>query len=62
MADLARVVADAAAASGFSGVGRVDRVSIRSEHDPERALTWTVASNTTDGAWPLAGALEACLG
>jgi len=28
-------------------------VSFRSVHDPERRVTHTVISNTTDGAWPL---------
>lgn len=32
-------------------------VSFRSVHDPERYVTWTVISNTTDGAWPVAGRL-----
>jgi CubicO group peptidase (beta-lactamase class C family) len=29
-------------------------VSFRSGHDPSRALTHTVVSNTSDGAWPIA--------
>ena len=29
-------------------------VSFRSVHDPRASLTYTVISNTTDGAWPLA--------
>lgn len=29
-------------------------VSFRSVHDPTRSLTYTVISNTTDGAWPIA--------
>jgi hypothetical protein len=29
-------------------------VSFRSEHDPNSGATWTVVSNTSDGAWPLA--------
>jgi CubicO group peptidase (beta-lactamase class C family) len=29
-------------------------VSFRSVHDPERAITYTVLSNTSEGAWPLA--------
>ncbi len=29
-------------------------VSFRSVHDPEQAITYTVLSNTSDGAWPLA--------
>lgn len=28
-------------------------VSFRSAHDPRSARTWTVMSNTTDGAWPI---------
>jgi CubicO group peptidase (beta-lactamase class C family) len=28
-------------------------VSFRSVHDPRTSVTWTVVSNTTDGAWPL---------
>ncbi|WP_448628476.1 serine hydrolase domain-containing protein [Geodermatophilus sp. URMC 64] len=33
-------------------------VSFRSVHDPERGLTHTVLSNTTDGAWPPARLLR----
>jgi hypothetical protein len=29
-------------------------VSFRAVHDPAEALTHTVMSNTTDGAWPIA--------
>ena len=29
-------------------------VSFRSAHDPRNAVTYTVVSNTTDGAWPMA--------
>ncbi|MEV4508482.1 serine hydrolase domain-containing protein [Dactylosporangium sp. NPDC049525] len=29
-------------------------VSFRSVHNPATALTWTVVSNTSDGAWPVA--------
>ncbi|GAB3842195.1 serine hydrolase domain-containing protein [Dactylosporangium cerinum] len=29
-------------------------VSFRSVHDPSAALTWTVVSNSSDGAWPVA--------
>jgi CubicO group peptidase (beta-lactamase class C family) len=29
-------------------------VSFHSVHDRERAVTWTVVSNTSDGAWPIA--------
>ena len=34
--------------------------SFRSEHVPGRA-SWSVLSNTTDGAWPVAAALDALL-
>jgi CubicO group peptidase (beta-lactamase class C family) len=37
-------------------------VSFRSVHDPIRDLTYTVLSNTTDGAWPLARHLAEQLG
>jgi CubicO group peptidase (beta-lactamase class C family) len=33
-------------------------VSFRSVHDPSAAATWTVVSNTSDGAWPIAGLLD----
>ncbi len=36
-------------------------VSFRSVHDPARAITHTVISNTTDGAWPLTRLLDAAL-
>ncbi len=32
-------------------------VSFRSEHDRRSGLTWTVISNTSEGAWPVARAL-----
>lgn len=32
-------------------------ISFRSVHRPSTAITWTVASNWTDGAWPLADEL-----
>jgi CubicO group peptidase (beta-lactamase class C family) len=32
-------------------------VSFRSAHDPQTATTWTVVSNSSDGAWPVARAL-----
>jgi CubicO group peptidase (beta-lactamase class C family) len=32
-------------------------VSFRSVHDPTRSITYTVISNTTDGAWPVADLL-----
>lgn len=37
-------------------------VSFRSMHDPERRVTWTVVSNTSDDAWPIARALAEQLG
>jgi hypothetical protein len=33
-------------------------VSFHSVHDPGADLTWTVISNTTDGAWPVARLLR----
>jgi CubicO group peptidase (beta-lactamase class C family) len=36
-------------------------ISFRSVHDPEADSTWTVVSNTSDGAWPLVKALYARL-
>ena len=36
-------------------------VSFRSVHDPSAAATWTVVSNTTDGAWAIAGLLDEML-
>jgi CubicO group peptidase (beta-lactamase class C family) len=36
--------------------------SFRSVHDPERRLTWTVLSNTSEGAWPVARRLGELLG
>lgn len=37
-------------------------VSFFSDHDPAGGLTWTVISNTTDGAWPMVRHLSAVLG
>jgi hypothetical protein len=37
-------------------------VSFRSVHDPARRLAWTVLSNTTDGAPPVARRLRDALG
>jgi hypothetical protein len=34
-------------------------VSFRSLHRPSSGLTWTVVSNWSDGAWPVARALAA---
>jgi CubicO group peptidase (beta-lactamase class C family) len=36
-------------------------VSFRSVHDPGRALTWTVISNTSEGAWPIVSLLKESL-
>ena len=36
-------------------------VAFRSTHDPGRALTHTVISNTTDGAWPIVRLLSELL-
>jgi CubicO group peptidase (beta-lactamase class C family) len=37
-------------------------VSFTSAHDPSTDLTWTVLSNTDDGAWPVARAIRSVLG
>jgi CubicO group peptidase (beta-lactamase class C family) len=37
-------------------------VSFRTHHDPTSGDTWTVVANWTDGAWPVADAIEAALG
>jgi CubicO group peptidase (beta-lactamase class C family) len=42
-------------------VGSDAGVSFRSVHDPHRGLTYTVLSNTSQGAWPLATHLEGAL-
>jgi hypothetical protein len=34
-------------------------VSFRSHHHPVTGLTWTVVANWSDGAWPVAKAIEA---
>ena len=36
-------------------------ISFLSVHDPSAAATWTVVSNTTDGAWAIAGLLDEML-
>jgi CubicO group peptidase (beta-lactamase class C family) len=36
-------------------------VSFQTDHDPHRRLTYTVLSNTTEGAWPVAAHLDATL-
>jgi CubicO group peptidase (beta-lactamase class C family) len=42
-------------------VGSDAGVSFWSAHDPERAMTATVISNTSDGAWPIARLLAESL-
>jgi hypothetical protein len=37
-------------------------VSFRTAHDPRRKATYTVISNTSDGAWPIARLLAEQLG
>ncbi len=37
-------------------------VSFWSVHDPGRAVTWTVMSNTSEGAWPVVRHLRSALG
>ena len=51
--------------SGGDGVqleGYDAGVSFRSIHDPVAGTTWTVAANTSEGAWPVARALAQALG
>jgi CubicO group peptidase (beta-lactamase class C family) len=48
---------DAAALEGFDA-----GVSFRSECDPAGDVTWTVVSNRSDGAWPIARYLRGSLG
>lgn len=36
-------------------------VSFQTDHDPDRELTYTVLSNTTEGAWPIAAHLDEAL-
>jgi CubicO group peptidase (beta-lactamase class C family) len=43
-------------------VGSDPGVSFRSVHDPRSALTHTVISNSSDGAWPISGLLDGLLG
>jgi CubicO group peptidase (beta-lactamase class C family) len=43
----------AATTPGVALEGYDAGVSFRSAHDPRRGLTWTVLSNTSDGAWPI---------
>lgn len=42
-------------------VGSDAGVSFYSEHDPTTRSTWTVVSNTADGAWPMVRHLEEAL-
>ena len=43
-------------------VGADAGVSFTSAHEPNGGTTWTVVSNTSDGAWPLVGHLRSVLG
>jgi hypothetical protein len=45
-----------AIASGTKGL--TAGISFRSVHDPRSALTCTVISNSSDGAWPIARRLH----
>ncbi len=47
---------------GVSLEGMDAGVSFRSVHDPQAGTTWSVVSNTTDGAWPVARTVAALLG
>ncbi len=51
-----------ASTDAVSLVGSDAGVSFRSVHDPGAALTHTVISNTTDGAWPVTRLLDERLG
>jgi len=48
----------AASGPGVSVEGSDAGVSFRSVHEPDGSPTWTVASNWTDGAWPVARELR----
>jgi len=53
-----------AADTGFSGVmleGFDAGVSFRTVHDPSGGVTYTVLSNTSMGAWPIARRLDELL-
>ena len=39
-------------------VGQDTGVSFTSGHDPRRKITYSVISNTSDGAWPVEAELE----
>ncbi len=43
-------------------VGADAGVSFTSSHDPTSGMTWTVVSNTSDGAWPIVRQLQQTLG
>ncbi|HEY5890840.1 MAG TPA: serine hydrolase domain-containing protein [Acidimicrobiia bacterium] len=43
-------------------VGADAGVSFTSSHDPTSGMTWTVISNTSDGAWPLVTQFQETLG
>ena len=43
-------------------IGGDTGVSFYSAHDPTTSTTWTVVSNTTQGAWPLVNHLRALIG
>ncbi|MGD2103335.1 MAG: serine hydrolase [Acidimicrobiia bacterium] len=51
----------APAGATVSLVGGDAGVSFHSAHNPNDDLTWTVISNTTDGAWPMVRHLKAAL-
>lgn len=52
----------AAEGSGVRLEGYDAGVSFVSGHDPSRAVTYTVISNTSEGAWPMARALDSLVG
>jgi CubicO group peptidase (beta-lactamase class C family) len=49
------------AGSGVYLEGYDAGISFRSRHDPATGTTWTVAANTSEGAWPVARALARSL-
>jgi hypothetical protein len=53
---------DTELAAAYGLANRAAGVSFRTVHDPDTPLTYTVISNTSDGAWPIARALAECLG
>ena len=52
----------ASSGHGVRLVGSDAGVSFYSEHDPTERFTWTVISNTTEGAWPMVRSLRSGLG